>query len=256
MTIFRKTQHPSWISTDTPVSQHVEFVVHHRKPLNRAERARALELLLDQSPSDIEALMPFERSFEADQRRRFLDRLTHTGSASPRACLRLASHLLDLGRTNDARHQLLKAHALSATRPASETLTRQIMDLADKIQPEARRELEYTAEICRELGFIEIENVTQPTEFTRRFGDPLVFFGPFHHTLRITALTVKAPRDGSYPIEDRHSEKSMQGVVTGEFSSERPSHSEHTLGEGLRTVTVRAEALPDAGGVQFTVRPK
>ena len=256
VTIFRKTQHPSWISTDTPVPQHVEFVVHHRKPLNRAERTRALELLLDQSPLDFEALMPFERSFEADQRRRFLDRLTRTGSASPRACLRLASHLLDLGRTNDARHHLLKAHALSATRPASETLTRRITDLAGKIQPEARRELEYTPEICRELGFVEIENVTQPTEFTRRFGDPLVFFGPFNHTLRITALTVKAPRDGSYPIEDRHSEKSMQGVVTGEFSSERPSHSEHTLGEGLRTVTVRAEALPDAGGVQFTVRPK
>lgn len=256
VTIFRKTQHASSISTDIPVPQHLEFVVHHLKPLSRAERARALELLLDRSPLDFDALIPFERSFEADQRQRFLDRLMHTGSASPRACLRLASHLLDLRRTNDARHHLLKAHALSATRPASETLARQITDLAGKIQPEARRELEYTPEICRELGFIEIENVTQPTEFTRRFGDPLVFFGPYNRTLRISALTVNAPRDGFYPVEDRYSEKNRQGVATGGFSSVRHPHSEHTLPAGLRAWTVRVEALPEDRGATFTVRPE
>jgi hypothetical protein len=130
------------------------------------------------------------------------------------------------------------------------------MDLAGKIQPEARRELEYTPEICRELGFIEIEKVAQPMEFTRSFGDPLVFFGPFNHTLRITALTATHPRDGTYPVEHRHAEKGMQGIVNEGFSSAGTSHSEHTLGGGLRAVTVRSEALTDARGVKFTVQPK
>ena len=254
--VFRSGPQPFWLPKRPPDQKHLEFVVYHRKSLTRAERTRALDLLLDRTPWDPEALAPFVRSFEADQRRRFFDRLMQPGPSSPRACLRLADHFLDVGQTNDARHHLLKAHALSATRPASESLSRQIMDLAGKIQPEARRELEYTPEICRELGFVEIEKVAQPMEFTRSFGDPLVFFGPFNHTLRITALTLTHPRDGTYPVEHRHAEKGMQGIVNEGFSSAGTSHSEHTLGGGLRAVTVRSEALPDARGVKFTVQPK
>ncbi len=85
---------------------------------------------------------------------------------------------------------------------------------------------------------------------------PLVFFGPFNETLRITVLTVKAPRDGTYPIKHRHAEKGIQGLGSEGFSSAGSSHSEHTLGGGLQAVTVRSEALPDARGVKFTVQPK
>jgi hypothetical protein len=257
ITIFRSRPRHESLDADPTDPQPLQFIVHHRKTLSRAERSRALELLLERSPLDFEALAPFEWSFEADQRRRFLDRLTQTGPSSPRACLRLANHFLDLEQTNHARHQLLKVHSLSATRPASESLTREITDLARKIQPEARWEPEYTPEICRELGFIEIEKVTQPMEFTRSFGEPLVFFGPFDHTLRISAVTVNAPRNDIYPVQEAHAERGMRGVVGATFSGRHgPSHSEHTFRGGLRTVTVRSEALPENRGARFTVRPE
>jgi hypothetical protein len=242
--------------------QHLEFIVCHHKPLSRTERARALELLLEQKPWDFETLLPFVHSFEVEQRRRFFERLAQTGSSSPKGCVQLADLFLDQGRTNDAKHQLLKAHALSATRPDSQTLKRHIEDLAGKIQPQSRLELEYTPEICRELGFIEIETVTQPMEFTRGFGEPLAFFVRFsnpveppHTATRIVALTVRALMNDICSVEHRSAEKGMHGFGNGAFSRLKSGFQEQTLGS-VRKVIVRSEALPDSAGAKFTVRPE
>ena len=242
--------------------QHLEFIVCYRKPLSRTERAQALELLLDRKPWDFETLLPFVHSFEVEQRRRFFERLAQTRSSSPKGCVQLADLYLDQGRTNDAKHQLLKAHALSATRPDSQTLKRHIEDLAGKIQPQSRLELEYTPEICRELGFIEIETVTQPMEFTRGFGEPLAFFlrisnpvEPPHTAIRIVALTVRALMNDICSVEHRSAEKGMHGFGNGAFSRLKSGFQEQTLG-GVRKVIVRSEALPDSAGAKFTVRPE
>jgi hypothetical protein len=242
--------------------QHLEFIVCHHKPLSRTERARALELLLEQKPWDFETLLPFVHSFEVEQRRRFFERLAQTGSSSPKGCVQLADLFLDQGRTNDAKHQLLKAHALSATRPDSQTLKKHIEDLAGKIQPQSRLELEYTPEICRELGFIEIEKVTQPMEFTRGFGEPLAFFvrisnpvEPPHTATRIVALTVRALMNDICSVEHRSAEKGMHGFGNGAFSRLKSGFQEQTLGS-VRKVIVRSEALPDSAGAKFTVRPE
>jgi hypothetical protein len=242
--------------------QHLEFIVCHHKPLSRTERARALELLLEQKPWDFETLLPFVHSFEVEQRRRFFERLAQTGSSSPKGCVQLADLYLDQGRTNDAKHQLLKAHALSATRPDSQTLKKHIEDLAGKIQPQSRLELEYTPEICRELGFIEIETVTQPMEFTRGFGEPLAFFvrisnpvEPPHTATRIVALTVRALMNDICSVEHRSAEKGMHGFGNGAFSRLKSGFQEQTLGS-VRKVIVRSEALPDSAGAKFTVRPE
>jgi hypothetical protein len=242
--------------------QHLEFIVCYRKPLSRTERAQALELLLDRKPWDFETLLPFVHSFEVEQRRRFFERLAQTGSSSPKGCVQLADLFLDQGRTNDAKHQLLKAHALSATRPESQTLKRHIEDLAGKIQPQSRLELEYTPEICRELGFIEIEKVTQPMEFTRGFGEPLAFFvrisnpvEPPHTATRIVALTVRALMNDICSVEHRSAEKGMHGFGNGAFSRLKSGFQEQTLGS-VRKVIVRSEALPDSAGAKFTVRPE
>lgn len=242
--------------------QHLEFIVCYRKPLSRTERAQALELLLDRKPWDFETLLPFVHSFEVEQRRRFFERLAQTRSSSPKGCVQLADLYLDQGRTNDAKHQLLKAHALSATRPDSQTLKRHIEDLAGKIQPQSRLALEYTPEICRELGFIEIETVTQPMEFTRGFGEPLAFFvrisnpvEPPHTAVRIVALTVRALMNDICSVEHRSAEKGMHGFGNGAFSRLKSGFQEQTLG-GVRKVIVRSEALPDSAGAKFTVRPE
>ena len=242
--------------------QHLEFIVCYRKPLSRTERAQALELLLDRKPWDFETLLPFVHSFEVEQRRRFFERLAQTRSSSPKGCVQLADLYLDQGRTNDAKHQLLKAHALSATRPESKTLKRHIEDLAGKIQPQSRLELEYTPEICRELGFIEIEKVTQPMEFTRGFGEPLAFFvrisnpvEPPHTAVRIVALTVRTLMNDICSVEHRSAEKGMHGFGNGAFSRLKSGFQEQTLG-GVRKVIVRSEALPDSAGAKFTVRPE
>jgi hypothetical protein len=241
--------------------QHLEFIVCHHKPLSRTERAQALELLLERKPWDSETLLPFVHSFEVEQRRRFFERLAQTGSSSPKGCVQLADLFLDQGRTNDAKHQLLKAHALSATRPDSETLKRHIKDLAGKIQPQSRLELEYTPEICRELGFIEIEKVTQPMEFTRGFGEPLAFFVRFsnpveppHTAIRIVALTVNAPAKGFHGYTWRRSEPGVRSCDSGDCFRQVGEVFTRTIGAGDQAVTVQAEPLSDARGVKFTVR--
>lgn len=256
VTIFRRFRSHTLLNAEPSDPRRFEFIVWHHKPLSRAERFRAMALLLDRKPWDPETLLPFVHSFEVEQRRRFFDRLMQSRSSSPRGCLQLANLFLDLGRTDDARHQLLKVHTLNATRPTSDSLRRHIVDLAGKLQPRSRQELEYAPEICRELGFIEIEKVTRPMEFTRVFGEPLVLFGPCNNTLRINALTVRPTGKDIYSIEHRHAEKGMDGVGTGAFGGDQGRFGEHTLGGGGRTVLVRSEALPDAQGVKFTVRPK
>jgi hypothetical protein len=262
VTIFPKFRTHTLLDEESSDPRRFEYIVCHRKPLSRTERAQALELLLDRKPWDFETLLPFVHSFEVEQRRRFFERLAQTGSSSPKGCVQLADLYLDQGRTNDARHQLLKAHALSATRPESKTLKRHIEDLAGKIQPQSRLELEYTPEICRELGFIEIEKVTQPMEFTRGFGEPLAFFvrisnpvEPPHTAIRIVALTVRAPMNGICSVEHRSAEKGMHGFGNGAFSRLKSGFQEQTLG-GVRKVIVRSEALPDSVGAKFTVRPE
>ncbi|MEY4326317.1 MAG: hypothetical protein RIS24_2488 [Verrucomicrobiota bacterium] len=262
VTIFPKFRTHTLLDEESSDPRRFEYIVCHRKPLSRTERAQALELLLDRKPWDFETLLPFVHSFEVEQRRRFFERLAQTGSSSPKGCVQLADLFLDQGRTNDAKHQLLKAHALSATRPESKTLKRHIEDLAGKIQPQSRLELEYTPEICRELGFIEIETVTQPMEFTRGFGEPLAFFvrisnpvEPPHTAIRIVALTVRALMNDICSVEHRSAEKGMHGFGDGAFSRLKSGFQEQTVG-GVRKVIVRSEALPDSAGAKFTVRPE
>ena len=261
VTIFPKFRTHTLLDEDGSDPQHLEFIVCHRKPLSRTERAQALELLLERKPWDSETLLPFVHSFEVEQRRRFYERLAQTGSSSPKGCVQLADLYLDQGRTNDAKHQLLKAHALSATRPDSETLKRHIKNLADKIQPQSRLELEYTPEICRELGFIEIETVTQPMEFTRPFGEPLALFKRFsnpveppHTAIRIVALTVNAPAKGFHGYTWRRSEPGVRSCDSGDCFRQVGEVFTRTIGAGDQAVTVQAEPLSDAKGVKFTVR--
>jgi hypothetical protein len=263
VTIFPKFRTHTLLDDDSSDPQPLEFIVCHHKPLSRTERAQALELLLNRTPWDSEALLPFVHSFEVEQRLRFFERLAQTGSSSPKGCVQLADLFLDQGRTNDARHQLLKAQALSATRPDSETLKRHIKDLADKIQPQSRLELEYTPEICRELGFVELEKVTQPLEFTRPFGKPLAFFKRFsnpveppHMAIRIVALTVNAPAKGFHGYTLRRSEPGVRSCDSGDCFRQVGEVFTRTIGAGDQAMTVQAELLSDAKGAKFTVRPE
>jgi hypothetical protein len=234
----------------------VEFIVHHRKPLSRIERTRALELLLSQDASDPAERMPFMYSFTPDQETRFFASLEKTGSRSPQGCLELAHRFLEQGRTNEAAHQLLRTHALSATRPDSDRLQEDIRRLAERISPEPPLNLGYTPEICRELGFIEITQVAQPMEFTRRLGEPLVLFGPSNDRIRITALTVCALGKDGYSVEHRHAERDMNGTGSSGFTNQKNASLERTVSGGGRDVTVRHEILPDSSAVEFTVRPE
>jgi hypothetical protein len=249
-----KRDHP----LDAPATnkERVEFIVHHRKPLSRIERTRALELLLSQDASDPAERMPFMYSFTPDQRTRFFASLEKSGSRLPQGCLELARGFLELGRTNEAAHQLLRTHALSATRPDSDSLQQEIRKLAERISPKTPLNLGYTPEICRELGFIEIPQVARPMEFTRRLGEPLVLFGPFNDRIRITALTVRALGKGDYSVEDRRAERDMSGTGSSGFTNQKNAFLERTVSGGGRDVTIRHEILPDSSGVKFTVRPE
>jgi hypothetical protein len=173
----------------------------------------------------------------------------------PQGCLELARGFLELGRTNEAAHQLLRTHALSATRPDSDSLQQEIRKLAERISPKTPLNLGYTPEICRELGFIEITQVARPMEFTRRLGEPLVLFGPSNDRIRITALTVRALGKDGYSVEDRRAEREMSGTGSSGFTNQKNAFFERTVSGGGRSVTVRHDILPDSSGVKFTVSP-
>ena len=249
----RKRDHP----LDAPAinQEPVEFIVHHRKPLSRIERTRALELLLSQDASDPADRLPFMDSSTPDQRTRFFASLEKSGSRLPQGCFELAGRFLDQGRTNEAAHQLLRTHALSATRPDSDSLQDDIRRLAKRISPNTPLNLGYAPEICRELGFIEITQVARPMEFTRRLGEPLVLFGPSNDRIRITALTVRALGKDDYSVEDRRAERDMNGKGSSGFTNQKNAFFERTVSGGGRSVTVRHEILPDSSGVKFTVSP-
>jgi len=256
ITLFKNRKRDQPLDAPATNQEPVEFIVHHRNPLSRIERTRALELLLSQDASDPAERMPFMYSFTPDQRTRFFASLEKSGSRLPQGCLELARGFLELGGTNEATHQLLRTHALSATRPDSDSLQQEIRKLAERISPNTPLNLGYTPEICRELGFIEITQVAQPMEFTRRLGEPLVLFGPSNDRLRITALTVRALGKDGYSVEDRRAERDMNGTGSSGFTNQKNAFLERTVSGGGRALTVRHEILPDSSGVKFTVRPE
>ena len=107
-------------------------------------------------------------------------------------------------------------------------LNSSIEDLAKKISPKKELKLEITPEICRELGFLELTNLTQTIEQSRDFGQPLVFFGPGNRGVKIYALTISAPQKGAYPWMFVQAEEGMRSASSSSFTPNNKGEWRHS----------------------------
>ena len=173
---------------------------------------------------------------------------------SPQACLQLAQHYLNQKRTNDSVHLLLRAKALAATLKDATSLDSSIKAMVKKISPRKELKLEITPDLCRELGFLELTNLTQTIGQTRDFGQPLVFFGPGNRGVKIYALTISAPQKGTYPWMFLQAEEGMRSTSSSSFTPNNKGEWQHAISIGSQTLKITAIPAPEKQQVKFTVQ--
>ena len=240
-------------SDDNENSARLNFVVRYRQPFSRAEREAALSSLFEQ-PASVEQLLPFVHSFSNDKRRKFYELVESSPDTSPNACIQLAEYYQDQKRTNDAVRLLLRTRALAATLKDVASLESRISALARKISPKKDLKLTVTPEICRELGFVELTNLTQNIEQNCNFGQPLVFFGQGKREIRINSLTIDAPQKGSYPWAWVESEDGMRSSSWSSFTPNSKGEWEHSVTLDGRRFKITAVLMPEKSQVKFSVR--
>ncbi|HEX5398651.1 MAG TPA: hypothetical protein VFY06_06325, partial [Verrucomicrobiae bacterium] len=114
--------------------------------------------------------------------------------------------------------------------------------------------LDITPELCRELGFLDLTNLTQNAEQTRGFGQPLIFFGPGNRGVKISALTISAPQKGAYPWMFMQAEEGMRSTSSSSFTPNNKGEWQHAITIGQQTVKIVAIPVPDQQQVKFTIQ--
>ena len=251
--IFRQRNERMSLSHSDKPPAHFDFVAHYRKPFTAGEREAALEKFLA-TPAPVETLLPFVNAFTREQRGKFYELAEKSPVTSPQACLQLAQYYLTQKRTNDAVHLLLRTKALAATLKDATSLNSGIETMVKKISPKKEVKLEITPDLCRELGFLELTNLTQTIEQSRGFGQPLIFFGPGNRGVKISALTVSAPQKAAYPWLFVEAEDGMRSTSSSSFTPDNKGEWQHGISFDKRSLNLVVVPAPDKKQVKFTIR--
>lgn len=164
-----------------------------------------------------------------------------------------AQHYLNQKRTNDTIRWLLRTKALAATLQDPTSLDSGIEALVKKISPRKELKLVITPDLCRELGFLELTNLTQTSEQSRGFGQPLIFFRPGDRGVKISALTVSAPQKGVYPWLFVEAEAGMRSTSSSSFTPNTDDEWHHAITFEKQTLNIAAVPAPDQKQVKFTI---
>jgi len=251
--IFRQRNERMSLSHSDKPPAHFDFVAHYRKPFTAGERKRALEKLLT-TPANVEALLPFVNAFTKEQRGRFYELAEKSPVTSPQACLQLAQYYQTQRRTNDAMHQLLRTKALAATLKDPTSLDSSIEAEVKTISPKNEIKMEITPDLCRELGFLELTNLTQTIEQSRGFGQPLIFFGPGNRGVKISAFTVSTPQKGAYPWLFVGAEDGMRSTSSSSFIPNNEGEWQTSVSFDKKTLSLIVVPASDKKQVKFTIR--
>ena len=231
----------------------LEFIAHYRKPFSKAEREAALEkLFAGQRPVD--ALLPFQNSFSPAQREKFYALVEKSPAASPQGCVQLADVYLSRKQTNTAMTMLLRAKALTATVKDASALESSIEEVASRISPKKPLKLEVTPETCRNLGFLEITNMSQTIEQERDLGQPLVFFGSGTNGVKVYSLTVASPQKGAYPWTFVQTEAESRSSSWSSFDLTSRGDWQHSFTFDKQTLNITAVPAPGRKQVKFTIQ--
>jgi hypothetical protein len=233
----------------------VQFVAHYRQPFSPDERHAALQQLLSKE-TPVETLLAFASSFSPEQRREFHTLLERTRPTSAWVGLTLAENYLNRKETNSALRMLLYAKALSASLNDNSSVSSRIEQLAKKLSPQEKLQLEVTPDVCRELDFIEISKALQNFSVERQIGQPLLMYGPTTGGLEILALTISPERQGNYPWTLA---RASQGTRSWSSSSSHISPGgtwDHTVTCAEQTVNIRVKPVAGTNRVAYSITTK
>ncbi len=154
---------------DTPM------VLHYERYFAE-EQAEAVRRYLLEDDAEVDTLLLFSGLFRNDARKAFASRLEAEKGDSFDAQLYLAGYWAGLGEAEKAKTALICARALAQTVRAHNPGDDEIKRLAKKLGDEDLAKLPIGTQVFEDLGFINIEEVSNGTEITKEMGQSLVFY--------------------------------------------------------------------------------
>jgi len=113
----------------------------------------------------------------------------------------LARYWADRGEMEKGRELLLHARAMQRTEKGHNVRAEEIRDVAKKLGDERLAEVPVTEEIFREMGFINIEQLTESMEIERSINEPVLFYQRLDDgELKTFSLRVIRSQESSYLV--------------------------------------------------------
>jgi len=164
-----------WSESEKKASE-ISLVADYVSYLTGDQMQKAMDALLD-CDVEIKTILIFEKCFSTPKQ---LERLQSIIEQSPvctlDGCLMLARYWADRGEMEKGRELLLHARAMQRTEKSHNVRAEEIKALAKKLGDESLAEVPVTEEIFREMGFINIEQLTEPMEIERSINEPVLFY--------------------------------------------------------------------------------
>ena len=189
-----------WSESEKTASE-ISLVADYKSYLTSDQMQKAMDALLD-CDVEIKTILIFEKYFSTPQQ---LERLRSIIEQSPvytlDGCLMLARYWADSGEMERGRELLLHARAMQRTEKGHNVRAEEIKNLAEKLGDESLAEVPVTEEIFREMGFINIEQLTEPMEIERSINEPVLFYQRLDDgELKTFALRVIHSQEPSYSV--------------------------------------------------------
>jgi len=204
--IFRQRRRDSkagtffWSESDKTASE-ISLIADYESYLTSDQMQKAMDALLD-CDVDIKTILIFEKYLCTSQQRERLRSIIEQNSVyTLDGCLMLARYWADRGEMEKGRESLLRARAMQRTEKGHNVRAEEIKNLAKKLGDESLAEVPVTEEIFREMGFINIEQITEPMEIERSINEPVLFYQRLDDgELKTYALRVIRSQEPSYSV--------------------------------------------------------
>ena len=204
--IFRHRQRDSkagaffWRESGRTASE-ISLIADYESYLTGDQMQKAMDALLD-CDVEIKTILIFEKHFSTPQQ---FERLGAIIEQSPvrtlDGCLMLARYWADHGEMERGRDLLLHARAMQRAEKGHNVRAEEIKNLAKKLGDESLTEVPVTEEIFRKMGFINIEQITEPMEIERSINEPVLLYQRFDDgELKTFALRVIRSQEPSYSV--------------------------------------------------------
>ena len=204
--IFRQRRRDSkagtffWSESEKTASE-TSLIANYESYLTSDQMKKAMDALLDCN-MEIKTVLIFEKYFSTSQQH---ERLRSIIEQSPvytlDGCLMLARYWTDRGEMEKGRESLLRARAMQRTEKGHNVRAEEIKNLAKKLGDESLAEVPVTEEVFREMGFINIEQLTEPMEIERSINEPVLFYQRLDDgELKTFALWVIRSQKPSYSV--------------------------------------------------------